>query len=192
MGEVTQVLSELQSLAPFDALFSHEETGNDPNFQRDKAVAAWCREHGVAWQEFAQFGVVRRLQSRNQWQERWEAHMSAPALPVPEMQFQSAPWQDQAWPDAAAVCGNAHNPVRRQRGVRLEAREMFAQRKRWLMEHFFRQLRLKHCVLLDASGKPEGGQWDFDRDNRKPWPGTPTEPADWRTTCLTLATTRTC
>jgi deoxyribodipyrimidine photolyase-related protein len=29
-------------------------------------------------------------------------------------------------------------------------------------------------------GKPEGGQWNFDHDNRKPWPGTPPEPADWR------------
>jgi deoxyribodipyrimidine photo-lyase len=120
MGEVTQVLSELQALAPFDALFSHEETGNDPSYQRDKAVAAWCGEHGVAWQEFAQFGVVRRLKSRNQWQERWEAHMSAPALPVPEMQFQSAPWQDQPWPDATVACSNEHNPAQRQRGGRLE------------------------------------------------------------------------
>jgi len=120
VGEVTQVLAELHAQAPFDALFSHEETGNDPSYQRDKAVAAWCREQGVAWQEFAQFGVVRRLKSRNLWQERWEAHMSVPALPVPEMQFQRAPWQDQAWPDATGVCGNAHNPARRQRGGRLE------------------------------------------------------------------------
>jgi deoxyribodipyrimidine photolyase-related protein len=64
---------------------------------------------------------------------------------------------------------------------RLEAREMFAQRKQWLMEHFYRQMRLKHLVLLDTSGKPEGGQWNFDHDNRKPWPGLPAEPADWRT-----------
>ena len=63
---------------------------------------------------------------------------------------------------------------------RLEASEMFAQRKQWLMEHFYRQMRLKHRVLLDASGKPEGGQWNFDHDNRKPWPGMPVEPADWR------------
>jgi deoxyribodipyrimidine photolyase-related protein len=64
---------------------------------------------------------------------------------------------------------------------RLEAKEMFAQRKQWLMEHFYRQMRLKHLVLLDTSGKPEGGQWNFDHDNRKPWPGLPAEPADWRT-----------
>lgn len=64
--------------------------------------------------------------------------------------------------------------------TRGEAGEMFAQRKQWLMEHFYRQMRLKHGVLLDAQGQPEGGQWNFDHDNRKPWPGTPAEPADWR------------
>ncbi|MDI1350932.1 cryptochrome/photolyase family protein [Aquabacterium sp.] len=65
--------------------------------------------------------------------------------------------------------------------TREEAGEIFAQRKQWLMEHFYRQMRLQHRVLLDAEGQPEGGQWNFDHDNRKPWPGTPAEPADWRT-----------
>jgi deoxyribodipyrimidine photolyase-related protein len=64
---------------------------------------------------------------------------------------------------------------------RLEAKEMFSQRKQWLMEHFYRQMRLKHRVLLDGASKPEGGQWNFDHDNRKPWPGLPAEPQDWRT-----------
>jgi deoxyribodipyrimidine photo-lyase len=124
VGELTQVLGELHALTPFDALFSHEETGNDPSFQRDKAVGAWCRAHGVTWQEFPQFGVVRRLKSRNQWQARWEAHMGAPSLPVPEMQFQSAPWHLLAWPDASEICHNTHNPAKRQRGGRLQALEV--------------------------------------------------------------------
>lgn len=65
--------------------------------------------------------------------------------------------------------------------TRDEAAHIFATRKQWLMEHFYRQMRQKHRVLLDAQGKPEGGQWNFDHDNRKPWPGNPPEPADWRT-----------
>jgi len=65
--------------------------------------------------------------------------------------------------------------------TRDEAALLFAQRKQWLMEHFYRHMRTRHRVLLDAAGKPEGGQWNFDHDNRKPWPGTPAEPADWRT-----------
>ena len=57
---------------------------------------------------------------------------------------------------------------------------MFAGRKQWLMERFYRDMRRRHHVLLDDKGDPEGGQWNFDHDNRKPWRGTPREPADAR------------
>ncbi|GBG02763.1 cryptochrome/photolyase family protein [Azospira sp. I13] len=63
-----------------------------------------------------------------------------------------------------------------------EAAQLFAGRSQWLMEHFYRQMRSRHGVLLAAPGKPLGGQWNFDHDNRKPWPGLPREPADWRGT----------
>ncbi|NBD19282.1 cryptochrome/photolyase family protein [Aquabacterium fontiphilum] len=47
----------------------------------------------------------------------------------------------------------------------------WAARKRELrMEWFYRWMRQRHHVLLDASGEPEGGQWNFDEDNRAPYP----------------------
>ena len=57
---------------------------------------------------------------------------------------------------------------------------LFAGRKQWLMERFYRDMRRRHHVLLDDKGDPEGGQWNFDHENRKPWRGTPREPADAR------------
>ena len=38
------------------------------------------------------------------------------------------------------------------------------------MEFFYREMRRKHAVLLDSGGEPEGGQWNFDADNRKGYP----------------------
>ncbi|PND71702.1 cryptochrome/photolyase family protein, partial [Escherichia coli] len=64
--------------------------------------------------------------------------------------------------------------------ARDEAALLFDDRRQWLMEHFYRQMRSRHGVLMAASGKPLGGQWNFDQDNRKPWPGLPREPADAR------------
>lgn len=61
-----------------------------------------------------------------------------------------------------------------------EAGQLFEGRKHWLMEHFYRTMRVKHGVLMDAAGKPEGGKWNYDHDNRKSWPGTPPEPDDVR------------
>ncbi|WP_298595966.1 cryptochrome/photolyase family protein [Zoogloea sp.] len=63
--------------------------------------------------------------------------------------------------------------------TRSEAAELFEGRKQWLMEHFYRAMRRRHGVLMDGD-KPAGGQWNFDHDNRKPWPGTPAEPRDPR------------
>ena len=61
-----------------------------------------------------------------------------------------------------------------------ELAQFFAGRKQWLMEHFYRHMRRRFDLLMDGNGQPEGGQWNFDHDNRKPWPGLPREPADWR------------
>lgn len=41
-----------------------------------------------------------------------------------------------------------------------------AGRKQLRMEFFYREMRRKHRVLLDAAGEPEGGQWNFDPENR--------------------------
>ncbi len=60
------------------------------------------------------------------------------------------------------------------------AARIFAGRSSWLMEHFYRRMRLDHGILLDRNGQPEGGRWNFDAENRKSWPGDPPEPADPR------------
>ena len=60
------------------------------------------------------------------------------------------------------------------------AAELFAGRKQWRQENFYRRLRTEQRVLLDAQGQPEGGQWNFDADNRQPWRGEPPVPPDAR------------
>ena len=60
-----------------------------------------------------------------------------------------------------------------------EAGAIFQGRKKWLMEHFYRQMRVKHQVLMEGT-EPAGKAWNFDHDNRKSWPGMPWEPEDFR------------
>ncbi|WP_300759665.1 cryptochrome/photolyase family protein [Janthinobacterium sp.] len=64
--------------------------------------------------------------------------------------------------------------------TRNAAADIFAGRKQWLMEFFYRQMRVAHGVLMADAKKPVGDQWNFDHDNRKPWRGTPAEPKDPR------------
>ncbi len=43
-------------------------------------------------------------------------------------------------------------------------------RKEFRLEYFYRLMRKKHSILIDEEGNPIGGQWNFDQDNRKPYP----------------------
>ncbi|MFN3200764.1 MAG: cryptochrome/photolyase family protein [Bradymonadia bacterium] len=47
----------------------------------------------------------------------------------------------------------------------------------WRMDAFYRAVRRRTGILMDARGKPEGGRFSFDGDNRKVWPGDPPAPA---------------
>ncbi|AKS41650.1 cryptochrome/photolyase family protein [Wenzhouxiangella marina] len=48
-------------------------------------------------------------------------------------------------------------------------------RKQLRMELFYRQMRRKTGYLMDGD-EPVDGQWNFDKDNRKRWPGEPAPP----------------
>jgi len=107
VGEVVDVLAALHAASAFEALHAHEETGNAHTFARDMAVGRWCRARGVAWHEWAQFGVVRRLHDRRDWQPRWEQHMVHAQAPLPEALHTSPlnvphirPWDARALPSA--------------------------------------------------------------------------------------------
>ncbi len=43
-------------------------------------------------------------------------------------------------------------------------------RKQLTMEHFYREMRRKTGLLMREDGKPEGGEWNYDKDNREPPP----------------------
>ena len=51
-----------------------------------------------------------------------------------------------------------------------EFTQWVANKKELRLEYFYRLMRKTHHILVDADGNPEGGQWNFDQDNRKPYP----------------------
>jgi deoxyribodipyrimidine photo-lyase len=148
-GEVVPMLARLYATAPFAGVYSHEETGNGLTFTRDVAVADWCKTHGVAWHEFAQFGVVRRLKSRNTWQKRWEQHVQQPCLQssqLPDLRFMDLRFVDVPFADSPLAIapvdmgiGDAFDPPQRQRGGRRTG------------------LQVLHSFLTDRSAQYRGG-----------------------------------
>jgi deoxyribodipyrimidine photo-lyase len=83
VGEAVAVLAQLRREWRYAHLFSHEETGPGWSYTRDLAVARWCRAEGVAWTEWPQTGVIRRLKDRRGWAGRWQQRMNAPLVAAP-------------------------------------------------------------------------------------------------------------
>lgn len=118
-GEVVDVLSRLHAAKPFRAVHAHEETGNQFTYARDLEVGRWCARNGVAWHEYPQFGVVRRLADRNQWQGLWENFVSQAQTPLPEqIAFIDLPWPSPPPPPAQALGLDDWQPPNRQIGGR--------------------------------------------------------------------------
>ena len=46
----------------------------------------------------------------------------------------------------------------------------------WRMDRFYQHVRRRTGVLMDGAGKPLGGKFSFDAENRKRWDGTPPAP----------------
>ncbi len=66
-------------------LHSHQETGGQWTCERDKAVARWCREHDIEWQQHPQFGVRRPNPERDSWSDFWQQQMSSQVVAEPRL-----------------------------------------------------------------------------------------------------------
>ena len=89
VGSACDVLAALSAEVGKVVLLSHEETGTGWSYQRDLAVARWCRVNAVPWQEWTQTGVVRRLKSRRGWAARWAQRMNQPQAATSHLRFKS-------------------------------------------------------------------------------------------------------
>ena len=59
-------------------------------------------------------------------------------------------------PDTRFLCSHA------------EFDEWAKNRRELRMEYFYRDMRRRYMILIDRDGKPVGGRWNFDAQNRKP------------------------
>ena len=82
-GRALEVLEDLRQKFGNVTLWSHEETGNDWTFRRDRAVSAWCKAHEIKWHQTPSNGVIRGLKDRDGWSARRDKRMAEPVIPAP-------------------------------------------------------------------------------------------------------------
>jgi deoxyribodipyrimidine photolyase-related protein len=90
----------------------------------------------------------------------------------PERLVVTAPGDWRVWRSIRSVAATASLPldVRDDRHFFTTAREFAAHargRKQLRLEFFYREQRRRHRVLMGPDDQPEGGQWNFDADNRQ-------------------------
>ncbi len=120
VGEIVDILADLQRVEPLAAIHCHEETGLIWTWARDRAVAAWARDQGVALIETPQHGVERGRSQRDGWARRWDAMMARPVIAAPA-RLSSPELASDPIPEPGAL-GLAPDPCpQRQRGGRKAA-----------------------------------------------------------------------
>ncbi|MEZ5955409.1 MAG: FAD-binding domain-containing protein [Hyphomonas sp.] len=95
-GTALDVFADLHRRHGLAAIHTHEETGLQWSFERDKAVRRWALQAGVSLREQDQSGIFRGLKDRDGWAARWDEAMSRPRLRAPEAipmaAVPSGPW----------------------------------------------------------------------------------------------------
>ena len=74
-GEAIDVFKNLLKETNFNKIYSHQETGNNLSYIRDKNIRNWCKSNSIEWTEFSQNGVLRGLKKRDGWSAIWEKRM---------------------------------------------------------------------------------------------------------------------
>jgi len=88
-NEVETVFSELLQHFDIQTVFSHQEIGNKITFDRDVAMQDFFQENNIIWKEFQMHGVIRKLKSRQNWDNRWEEVMRATPKIIRESDFKT-------------------------------------------------------------------------------------------------------
>jgi deoxyribodipyrimidine photo-lyase len=76
-NEVQPVFEQLSSIYEIQTVFSHQEIGSKITFDRDIAMQSFFENHNILWKQSQLHGVIRKLKSRQDWDERWEKVMRA-------------------------------------------------------------------------------------------------------------------
>ena len=82
-GHILESLTELHELHNIHTIYGNEESGLQWSWDRDRAVADWCQENNVQFEEFPSNGVIRGLRSRDDWKALRDRRIDASLIEAP-------------------------------------------------------------------------------------------------------------
>ncbi|MDX1666248.1 MAG: deoxyribodipyrimidine photo-lyase, partial [Saprospiraceae bacterium] len=78
--EAATVFEWLCSRYAVQSVFSYQESGVQLTYDRDKALKRFFRSKGIEWKEFQRDGIIRGIDHRKGWIDRWYETMHAPRI----------------------------------------------------------------------------------------------------------------
>ncbi|MEM6603570.1 MAG: FAD-binding domain-containing protein [Pseudomonadota bacterium] len=123
VGEAVSVLEALHQEYKHIQLWSHQESWNGWTYKRDIAVGKWAKDHNMTWHEYSNFGVVRRLKSRDDWADAWHKIMLRPIIAEPP-EFHMIDIVSDALPASHKLGLTDDGCIWRQKGGRKEGLQM--------------------------------------------------------------------
>ncbi|MCX7706889.1 MAG: cryptochrome/photolyase family protein [Anaerolineae bacterium] len=126
--------------------------GYQVDYLQAESFAAGLRQHVASWGPERIFCMAASEFDTRRWQEEaLAAEVGIPVTVLPNTQF---------------LVGSSRSPW----PPRSSPSEVEGERRRVVMETFYRAMRRQFGVLMTHDGEPVGGQWNFDAENRKPLP----------------------
>ncbi len=85
-GAAKEVFELLSTRFEVKKIFSHEESGTNITWKRDKNLKTLFKSKGIIWREFQSNGVFRGLKNRKSWDGKWFDYMKSivPHSPNPK------------------------------------------------------------------------------------------------------------
>jgi deoxyribodipyrimidine photo-lyase len=80
--EAIAAFQRIQQHYSIQAIFSHQEIGNNLTFNRDKQIKAFTKNQCIQWKEFATNGIIRGLKNRATFKTHWLEVMHSPIFNV--------------------------------------------------------------------------------------------------------------
>ena len=92
-NDALEAIQDIHTKYTISRIRSHEETGTEWSFDRDKRVSKWCSENKVDWIEYPNNGVIRGMKGRDKWKTSRDRRMGLDLLSSPKkiVGLQSAP-----------------------------------------------------------------------------------------------------
>ena len=120
-GDALSIFQSLHERYGIASLWSHQETGNQWTYDRDRRIKQWMKSNSIPWHEEQTGGVIRRLTSRDHWAQRWDRVMAEPITPSSHrLETVEGSWSFEL-PSAEELFSSPDPCENRQKGGRAEA-----------------------------------------------------------------------